>query len=304
MVEKQGIGSGALIELNRSGQVIPKIERVISAAEPRIPDRCPSCSTELVWEKDYLYCPNSSLCSAQIEHSIEHFFKTLGNIDGFGSKTITRLHGSGVNSVYEVYQLTSERLQQIGFGEKTSQNLIDQLQRSRIEAIEDWRFLGAFGIYRMGLGNCERLLQNYRLPDIFSLTVDDIIEIEGFAEKTAVAVVNCLQQISEQFELIDNLQFNLTQTPLIKEQPADQKISPILGKTIVFTGAMKQGKRDDMKKQAKQLGAKVSNSVTGNTDYLVTGDNVGVTKINSARDKGVRVISENEYLALLSEKSQ
>ncbi|MGR9074093.1 MAG: DNA ligase, partial [Gammaproteobacteria bacterium] len=92
MVKELGIGKGALIELTRSGLVIPKIERVISPAKPEIPSRCPSCGEELVWEKDYLYCPNTVQCPAQIENSIEHFFKTLGNIDGFGGKTIRKLH--------------------------------------------------------------------------------------------------------------------------------------------------------------------------------------------------------------------
>jgi len=127
------------------------------------------------------------------------FFSTLANVDGFGQKTIEKLYASGINSVFAVYQLDLEQLQGMGFGEKQRKNLLDQLLRSRTEAIEDWRFLGAFGIYRMGLGNCERLLQHYRLADIFKLTLDDIIAIEGFAEKTAAAVVGCLEQIEADF---------------------------------------------------------------------------------------------------------
>ena len=186
----------------------------------------------------------------------------------------------------------------MGFGEKTSQNLLDQLQRSRTEAIEDWRFLGAFGIYRMGLGNCERLLQHYHLNDIFALTVDDIAGIEGFAEKTAEAVVECLGQIEADFKRIFQLGFNLIPTELVSEQ-VDKKASPINGKVIVFTGTMVHGSREVMKKQAKQQGAKVASSVTGKTDYLVTGEKVGAAKIANARDKGVKVLSEAEYLAMI-----
>jgi len=298
MVKKLGIGPGTLIELTRSGLVIPKIERVITPATPQIPEHCPSCGSELVWDSDYLYCLNTTKCPAQIENTIEHFFRTLANVDGFGQKTVEKLHTFGVNSIYAVYQLSMEQLQTMGFGDKTAQNLLDQLQRSRTEAIDDWRFLGAFGIYRMGLGNCERLLQHHHLLDIFNLTVEDVMNIEGFADKTSAAVVECLAKIKTDFMQIYQLGFNLIPTPLIAEQR--QAISPISGKTIVFTGTMVHGKRDDMSKQAKRLGAKVASSVTGKTDFLVTGTEVGAAKIAAAIEKGVRVVSEEEYLALLS----
>jgi DNA ligase (NAD+) len=299
MVKELGIGPGALIELTRSGQVIPKIERVILPKEPQIPEQCPSCSSQLIWDSDYLYCLNKTHCPAQIEHTIEHFFKILANIDGFGKKTIEKLHQAGIKSVYEVYQLDMERLQTIGFGEKTSENLLAQLIRSRTEAIEDWRFLGAFGIHRMGLGNCEQLLRHYPLAEIFALTVEDIVEIEGFAEKSAVAVVASLQEIREEFEQIYHLGFNLIPSPISTAAEAAENASPIFGKTIVFTGKMHNATRDEMKKQAKQLGAKVGSSVSSKTDYLVTGENVGVTKINAAKEKGVAVLTEEEYYSLI-----
>jgi DNA ligase (NAD+) len=301
MVREQGIGVGTLIELTRSGMVIPKIERVITPMPPQIPEHCPSCASTLVWDSDYLYCLNTSQCPAQIENTIEHFFRTLANNDGFGTRTIEKLHASGINSVYAIYQLSMEQLVEMGFRSQDGKNLIaknllDQLERSRTEAIEDWRFLGAFGIYRMGLGNCERLLQHHKLLDIFKLTEGEIIQIEGFADKTAVAVVKCLALIKDDFLKIYQLGFKLIPTPLISEQ--QENTSPIAGKTIVFTGTMVRGKRDDMIKEAKRLGAKVGSSVTGKTDFLVTGSDAGSTKINAAKESGVQVINEDEYLAL------
>lgn len=298
MVKEQGIGIGTVIELTRSGQVIPKIERVITPKTPQIPDHCPSCGSNLVWDSDYLYCLNTTQCPSQIENTIEHFFRTLANNDGFGAKTIQKLHATGVNSVYAIYQLTLDDLIGMGFGEKTAQNLLAQRQLSQNLAIEDWRFLGAFGIHRMGLGNCERLLQYYRLADIFQLSIDQIINIEGFADKTAAAVVECLAKIKIDFQQIYQLGFNLITTPLLSEQ--QQNTSPIAGKIIVFTGTMIHGKRDAMAQQAKRLGAKVASSVTGKTDFLVTGKDVGAAKIAAATEKGVQVISEEAYLALLA----
>ncbi len=299
MVRELGIGPGTLIELTRSGEVIPKIERVLQAAEPEIPEYCPSCRSRLVWDGDYLYCMNSAHCPAQIEHTIEHFFKTLGNVDGFGQKTVAKLHQSGISSVYEIYQLDMKQLQNFGFGEKTARNLLDQLQRSRTEAVEDWRFLGAFGIHRMGLGNCERLLQHYRLADIFTLSEQDIIEVEGFAEKTASAVVASLKEIHDEFQRILALGFNLIITPLHSASREQKKTSLLAGKSIVFTGTMQRAKRDDLKKQAKQLGARVGNAITGKTDYLVVGEKPGSSKISAAREKGVTVLTEEQYYAML-----
>lgn len=301
MVKKLGIGPGTIIELTRSGLVIPKIERVIIPSEPQIPDRCPSCGSELVWDSDYLYCPNKSRCPAQIENTLEHFFRTLANVDGFGRKTVEKLHQYGIESVYEIYQLNMEQLQAMGFGEKTSSNLLDQLERSKTEPIEDWRFLAAFGIHRMGLGNCERLLQHFALLEIFSLSTADMIGIEGFAEKTAEAVVVCLKNIQQDFMLIYQLGFNLLITRLITGQSEHLNQSPLFNKVVVFTGTMMRAKREDLKKEAKQLGAKVGSSVTGKTDYLVAGEKVGEAKINSAREKGIKVLSEDEYFAMLEQ---
>ena len=150
----------------------------------------------------------------------------------------------------------------------------------------------------MGLGNCERLLQHHHLIDIFALTIEDIIQIEGFAEKTGAAVVKALALIKDDFKKIYKLGFKLIPTPLLNEQP--QKSSPITGLTIVFTGTMQHGKRDDMIKEAKRLGAKVGSSVTGKTDFLIVGADVGANKTKGAHTHGVRILAETEYVQLLN----
>ncbi len=297
MVKEWGIAKDAVIKLTRSGEVIPKIERVLISKYAEIPEQCPSCNSELVWDANDLYCLNTENCPAQIESSIEHFFKTLGNVDGFGEKIIKKLNANGVSTIYDVYQLNLDRLTAMGFGEKTAQNLLDELERSRKEPIEDWRFFGAFGMDRMGLGNCERLLQTCPLDSIFNLTQEDIKKIDGFAEKTSEIVFNRLKVIKNDFEKILTLGFNLVST---KENTSNSS-SPFFDKLLVFTGTMEHAKRDDLIKEAKQLGAKVGASVTTKTDYLIAGDKVGETKLNDAHKKGVKVITEDEYLALLNQ---
>lgn len=297
MVKEKGVGPGAIVQIVRSGLVIPKIENVIKAVEPMLPSHCPSCQTHLIWESDHLVCPNKTDCPAQTENTLIHFFKTLGNNDGFGPKVIEKLHEYGIKRIHEIYELKKHKFVSFGFGDKTAQNLVDQLKASQDIAIEDWRFLAAFGVSRLAGGNCEKLLQHHSLVELFDVSVDDMVKIDGFALLSAEAIVEGLANVRSEFFKVYELGFNLTITP--KQADMANNDSPIAGKLVVFTGAMTQGSRGDMEKQAKLLGAKVGKSVSGKTDLLVTGEKVGENKINAARDKGVKVISEAEYLALI-----
>lgn len=299
MVEANGVGQGAIVQIVRSGLVIPKIEKVIKQVEPQLPENCPSCQSHLIWESDHLICPNKSDCPAQTENTLIHFFKTLGNNDGFGPKVIEKLSNYGIKHIHEIYELKAHKFIGYGFGDKTSKNLFNQLQVSREVEVEDWRFLSAFGVSRLGGGNCEKLLQHYTLTDLFSLSVEDIAKLDGFAKLSAEAIVEGLANIKDEFFKVYTLGFNLSNTP--KAADESESASPIAGAVIVFTGSMLQGKRSDMEKQAKSLGAKVGKSVTSKTTYLVAGEKVGETKINDAKEKGVSVLSEVEYLELIKD---
>jgi len=301
MVKEKGIGKGAVIQLARSGEVIPKIERVIQrAAELDIPSQCPSCGHELVWDNDYLICPNNLACPAQISHSMEHFFRVLKNNDGFGEATIKKLYEFGIRRVDEIYGLSVSQFESMGFGPKQSQNLVEQLLRSRSEAIEDWRFLAAFGIFRMGPGNCEKLLKHYALVDIFNLSVAEIIRIEGFAEKTADIITQGFASIRPLFDSLMSLGFALQTS---QNQPTGQQ-QPLAGKSLVFTGVLHSGSRDELSRQAKARGAKVGAAVSAKTDFLVAGDNVGANKLKAATEKGVTIISEQDFLNLLADHKE
>lgn len=301
MVESLGIGPGAVIRLVRSGLVIPKIDTVLKPAQPQLPQCCPSCHSDLVWEGDHLYCSNTAACPAQIENAIEYFFRSLQNVDGFGAKTISKLHANGISSIIEIYSLSQQRFEEIGFGPKQSENLVSELRRSREEQVEDWRFLGAFGLFRMGFGNCERLLQHHHLEALFELTADELAEIEGFAAKTAERVVAELIRIRPLFEAVNQLGFNLKRTPLKSE--AQDRAGPLSGKQVVFTGSMIHGSRAEMETEAKKMGATIGRSVTGKTDLLVTGEKVGENKIKKAVERGVTRLSEEEYLQLINSES-
>ncbi|MEO1941242.1 MAG: BRCT domain-containing protein, partial [Candidatus Thioglobus sp.] len=185
---------------------------------------------------------------------------------------------------------------QMGFGDKTSENLLNQLRRSCSEEIEDWRFLAAFGIARMGMGNCENLLKYCLIKDIFELDMLQIANIDGFAVLSAELIVDGLKSVRDEFDLLSSYKFNLELTPL-NQNNLDFTHS-LVGKKIVFTGKM-QGSRDDMKKHAKSIGIQVVSSVTGKTDYLIIGDNVGQKKIESAEKFNVEVIKERDYINMI-----
>ena len=297
-VQRSGIGAGAVVELTRAGLVIPKIVSVIKPTKVFIPVTCSSCNSVLEWDNDFLYCTDALHCPAQAETALAHFFTTLGNIDGFGIKTIEKLYQNNVQTIYAIYQLSKEQFIKIGFGEKTAENLITQLQRSRQIAIEDWRFLAAFGVHLLGKGNSERLLMHHPLLSIFDLPYQMFILIDNFAEISAHVISTVLALIKQEFFEVHSLGFNLIPTPLISSW--QEVSSPIAGKTIVFTGGMRQGNRNDMKRQAKALGATVVDTVSKNTDILICGENVGKNKTDAATKYNVLTLTENEYFQLLN----
>lgn len=297
MVKSKGVGKGAVVELVRSGLVIPKIQKVLERVDPELPKLCPSCDSHVVWDGDNIFCPNTTGCPAQTENTLVHFFKTLGNVDGFGPKVIAKLHESGIRSIYEIYCLTLSDFSGFGFGDKTSENLENELKASRSIEIEDWRFLAAFGITRMGPGNCERLLEHHSIGQALDVSVEDMISIDGFARLSAEAIHEAFKSIKEEFFKVYNLTFNLK--PTVKLANKTGSDSPIQGKQVVFTGSMEFGSRGDMEKVAKAMGAKVGKSVTSKTTYLVTGAKVGERKIKDAEAKGVEVLTESDYIRLI-----
>ena len=298
MVREKGVGPGAVIRLSRSGEVIPKIEEVLIPVIPALPDTCPSCGAPLIWENDYLLCINNMQCPAQITTAIEHFFKVLGNIDGFGPSSVQKIFNGGKASIPVIYSLLARDFEDLGFGPKQAENMVAQLQRSLVLPIEDWRFLAAFGMYRMGMGNCEKLLSAYPLERVFHLTREEIIAVKGFSEKTADEMLAGMESTAKLFDTLYGLGFNLVRTPLTTETEATGE-GPLAGKIIVFSGTMQTGSREDMKKQAKALGAKIGESITGKTDLLVCGEKVGAAKLSKAKSLGVRIVTEAEYLTML-----
>jgi DNA ligase (NAD+) len=296
MVLRRQIGPGAQIEVIRSGEVIPKLEQVLLPAQQvEVPDRCPVCSEALTWRGDFLRCTNIA-CPAKIEQSISHWFKTLGSADWFGIKTIQKLVNAGYASLEQIYALKAEDFAAIGFGPVQSKNLAEALETSRTKRVEDWRFLAAFGIADLGVGDSRRLLQHIELDGIMNATADQIEKINGFGEITSRSIVQGLGKVKPTFRHMMDLGFNLERTLLHSESPAVS--SPIAGKRMVFSGKMIRGSRQEIQNGARALGAIVQSAVSATTDFLVCGENVGPKKLEKASQLGVDILTEDEFYRL------
>jgi DNA ligase (NAD+) len=299
-IRNSGIGIGTRIEVIRSGEVIPKLEAVLEVrGEAERPKTCPSCSTPLVWQNDFLKCTNSA-CRAQIEQRISHWFRILGNADWFGIKTIRRLVENGHDSLEAVYRLSESDFAEMGFGPVQSKNLAEAITLSRTKPVEDWRFLAAFGIADLGTGDSRKLLAHIPLENVIGMDRTVIARIKGFGDKTSQSIVESIDAMAETIGHMLDLGFNLQRTPLSSEQEAI--VSPVAGKGIVFTGKMIHGSREAMQTEARALGGRVQTVVSSSTDYLVCGDHVGALKINKANRLGVTILTESQYMTMVTGK--
>ena len=297
-VRDLSIGIGTRIEIIRSGEVIPKLEAVLEASgEVQLPASCPSCRHPLVWQNDFLKCPNNQ-CRAQIEQRLSHWFRILGNADWFGIKTIQKIVDHGHTSLEAVYRLTETDFTCMGFGPVQSKNLAAAITISRTKPVEDWRFLAAFGIADLGTGDSRKLLAHVPIEKITAVKPEDLIRIKGFGEKTSRRIAGSIHETAGAIEHMLALGFNLQRTPLAAEQAAVE--SPITGKGIVFTGKMNRGDRKAMQAQARNLGARVQTAVSGSTDFLVCGAKVGAKKISKAEKLGVAILTEDQYIAMIN----
>lgn len=288
------IGPGCEIKLVRSGETIPKLLGVCKkGAAVVIPESCPSCDYELSWKRDFLVCTNA-LCSAQITNRLSHFFSTIGNIDLFGEKTIATLLNHGMDELPKIYGLTEKDFQPMGFGPKQAQNLVRELKRSLKDPVEDWRFLASFGIRHLGRGDSRRLLASYKLSELPGITAEQIQALDSFGPLKAPRIASELRSTWPLIQTMINLGFNLTGV----RRPTTSS-SPIAGLNIVFTGKM-ETPRKILEEQVLLLRANPQSSISGNTDILVIGANVGAKKVEAAQKHNTRILEERAYLEMIA----
>ena len=302
-IERLGVKMGDWVEVERGGDVIPKVTRVLDEKEhPRgdrqfhMPERCPECGGHVVrveGEADHR-CVNAN-CPAKLRETILHFAsRGVMNIEGMGDALVNQLVDRGlVKSVADIYRLTKDDLLQLErMGEKSAQNVIDEINASRKLPLE--RVIYGLGIRFVGERTAEFLAQHFgSLDAMMQASVEELQEVNEVGPRVAQSIYDFFQEPKNR-ELVKRLrEAGLTFTGKKRE-----KGTKLAGKTFVLTGTLARHSRDEAKKMIEDAGGKVTSSVSKKTDYVVAGAEPG-SKLDKARELGVSVIGEEEMLQLV-----
>ncbi|MDQ1340422.1 MAG: ligase [Campylobacterota bacterium] len=295
-IERKDIRINDKVIIIRSGDVIPKIIKVLEefrkedAIKPTRPTHCPECKSELLDEGALIKCQNLS-CPARIVNSIIHFAsKKCMNIDGLGDKIVESFYNQKIiNSIENLYALNkSDLLLLEGFKEKKAQNILDSIENSK--NCECHRFVNALGIEHIGEVASKKICEKFG-NDFLNASYDELIEIDGFGIEMANSVLE-FSRVNEQ--KIKKLLEIINPKAIIK---TINKSSQINGKTFVITGTLSRP-RDEYKEILESNGAKVTNSISKKTDFLLAGTEAG-SKLEKARDLGVKILSEEELIKII-----
>lgn len=294
-VRRLGLGPGAIVEICRSGEVIPFLTKVITPSTVETDmSVCPSCGTKTVWENDHLRCPNVDGCVAQASTRLRHWFERLG-IKGFGPTICNAFADAGLTDPMAILSLSIDSMVKAGLHAGVASNLVDAIAQRKTEVILDTDAVGALGIHHFGRGDARHALVIHRWQDFARLGERDLLAIAGFGAHTASAIAPHLSKVTSTIQALVDLGFRIEPTV----RAADTAGSPIAGKKLVFTGSMPMS-REAMEAQARSLGATPQGSVNRTTDLLVVGEKVGAKKTEAAAALGVQVMPVDQYLALLA----
>jgi len=295
-IERKDIRIGDSVVILRSGDVIPKIIKVLtdrrdgSEVKVKRPTVCPVCGSELLQEDVLIKCQNLE-CEARVVNSIIYFAsKPCLNIDGLGTKIVEQLfNASLVKSVLDLFSLTMEQLLTLeGFKEKKARNLLDAI--ASVKGSELWRFINALGIEHIGEVASKMIAEAFGL-EYKQVTKEQLIAIDGIGDEMAESY---LEFMRVNLDTITKLEALVLPTP--PKQKTEAKENPFKGKTVVLTGTMSES-RGKIKEMLESLGAKVSGSVSKKTDFLIYGEDAG-SKYDKAVNLGVTTLSEDEMRAM------
>jgi DNA ligase (NAD+) len=304
-IEKLDLHIGDLVQVEKGGEIIPKIVGVNlserkSAEKIQFIDFCPECQTELI-RKDgeaQHYCPNESACPPQVKGKISHFISRKAmNIDGLGEETIEVLFDKElIKDISGLYHLTFDQLLELDrMGEKSANNLLKGVKASKEIPFE--RVLFGLGIRFVGETVAKKLAHAFGNMDALKrANYDELIDVEEIGEKIAVSVLQYFQD-SANLALIDRLEEIGLSFEIVKKEQASAILD---GKILVVSGTFETFSRDELKELIERNGGKVGSSVSSKTDFLIAGANMGPAKLKTASNLGVVMISENEFIKMIS----
>jgi len=304
-VERKDVRVGDTVIVRRAGDVIPEIVSVVPGKRPqgakpwRMPARCPQCDSEVAREEGEVAhrCMGGLFCPAQRTGAILHFASRHAmDINGLGDKLVEQLIGTKlVRTVADLYRIDREQLVALErMAEKSADNVLAQIERSKQTTLE--RFLYALGVPQVGSASAELLAEHFgSLEAIMEADAETLQQVHGIGPRMADDVHRFFQQEHNQ-EVIGALRKAGVRWPAAAPRTRAQQT--LAGKVFVLTGSLRSMSRDEAKRSLKALGAKVSESVSKKTDYVVAGEDPG-SKLDKARELGVDVIDEDGLKQLL-----
>lgn len=304
-IERLGVKIGDWVMVERGGDVIPKVVKVLDDKEhPRghkvfhMPERCPECGSHIVrveGEADHR-CINAN-CPAKLRESILHFAsRSVMNIEGMGESLVNQLADRGlVKDVGDIYELTREKLLTLErIGDKSAENLLAEIERSKKLPLE--RVIFGLGIRFVGERTAEFLAEHFGSMDaLIKASTEELKEVNEVGPRVAESIREFFDEPRNQ-ALVQHLGKYLTFTGKKK-----QRGTALAGKTFVLTGTLANHSREDAKRMIEDAGGKVAGSVSRKTDYVVAGADPG-SKLDRAKELGVEVIDEGEMLELTAKK--
>ncbi len=329
--DEHDIRIGDTVIVQRAGDVIPQVLDVVMEKRPaaakkyEFPTKCPVCGSHAVREKNektgkldsVTRCTGGLVCRAQATEHLKHFVsRNAYDIEGFGTKQVDFFFEAEdaslqIRTAPDIFTLKKRqeasplmKLENIdGFGKVSVKKLFDAIDERRSIALN--RFIYALGIRHVGETTAKLLARHYgtyealekamkEAADLSGDAWNDLNNIEGIGEIVARAIVEFFKE-PRNLDVVDRLRKEVT--PQAAEQVAASD-GPVAGKTVVFTGSLERFTRDEAKARAEGLGAKVAGSVSKKTDYVVAGPGAG-SKLDKARELGVEVMTEDEWLAFI-----
>jgi DNA ligase (NAD+) len=300
-IKRLNVKEGDSVLIERAGEVIPKVVKVvkIKGKKPfQIPKKCPACLGEVIKEKeeDVAYrCINPS-CPAQLERGLFHFASRQAmDIEGMGEAVVEQLVKRGlIKNFADIYFLKKEDLLKLELvKDKKAQNLLDVIEKSKHQSLS--RLIYALGIRHVGEKAAYVLAQRFKtLDNIINADIQDFDVIYEVGSVMAESITEFFKQPSTH-QLIRKLKeagLNL------EEKVTVIKKSALTGKTVVFTGELKNFTRSQAESLVRQFGGNASSSVSESTGFVVTGENSG-SKYEKAKKLGIKVINEDEFKEML-----
>ena len=309
IIEGLDLHIGDMVYVEKGGEIIPKITGVdLEARSFMIGEKvkfittCPECGCKLIrYEGEAAhYCPNESSCPPQIKGKIEHFISRKAmNIDGLGPETVDMFFRLGlIKSAADLYSLQTTDIKDLErMGEKSAENIISGIAKSKEVPYE--RVLFALGIRFVGETVAKKIAKAFHsIDELAKADLESLKSVDEIGEKIAQSIISYFADVRNQ-AFVEQLK----KAGLTLERKEDEKLQytdKLAGKSIVISGVFSLHSRDEYKDMIEKNGGKNVGSISSKTSFILAGDNMGPAKLEKAQKLGIKIITEEEFLSILS----